>query len=256
MYESQDATEIYSQQTIHEMPTRGRSLSRRPAKRARSSGSRFSSRSRSASTSLVRRTWPLTSRGMGPKFDPFPAKMRATMRYSQVIELLPTAGVPAPYLFRANSIFDPDFTGTGHQPYGHDQWQAIYNHYNVRSCVITMTPCAANSDQIFGVTLTDDSTVQSDYNTIREIKGTRMAICKEAGGAPPTVTNYFNVNQNFDIPFQKATSASFGQNPSEGMIFHCWSEGPGATTGGSTNRYMITLTYDVDMWEMRDLNQS
>lgn len=178
------------------------------------------------------------------------------MRYSQVIENLPAVGTPDFNLFRANSIFDPDFSGVGHQPYGHDTYQSIYNHYNVRSAICTMTPTAANADQIFGITLCDDSSVQSDYDTIREVKGTRMAIAKESGGQPPSVTCYYNCNQNFDIPYQKATGASFGQNPAESMIFHCWSESAGSGQGSSTNRYLITITYTVDMWELKDLSQS
>lgn len=34
-------------------------------------------------------------------------------------------------IMRLNSIFDPDLTGTGHQPYGYDQLSALYNRYRV-----------------------------------------------------------------------------------------------------------------------------
>lgn len=34
-------------------------------------------------------------------------------------------------VFRADNIFDPYRTGTGHQPYGYDQWQTIYKYYTV-----------------------------------------------------------------------------------------------------------------------------
>lgn len=34
-------------------------------------------------------------------------------------------------IMNLNSIFDPDRTGTGHQPYGRDQLAAIYNRYRV-----------------------------------------------------------------------------------------------------------------------------
>lgn len=216
---------------------------------------RFSRKSRRAKTTLVRKTWPYASRGLGMLFDPFPSKITATMRYSTTINLDPSLGTPAPYLFRANSIHDPDFTGIGHQPYGHDTYALIYNHYNVRSCIITMTPTTVRNG-IFGCSITDDSTVQSDYDTIRETKGTKMAPMIAEGGQLPTVKNYYNVNQNFDIPFQKATSASFGASPSEGMYFHCWFEAQNSTSDQSSANFLITLTYIVDMWELRDLGQS
>lgn len=34
-------------------------------------------------------------------------------------------------VFRANSIYDPDVTGVGIQPYGHDELEAIYSAYTV-----------------------------------------------------------------------------------------------------------------------------
>lgn len=41
-----------------------------------------------------------------------------------------TAGAASVYEWRS-SIFDPDFTGTGHQPYLHDQWGTFYTYYRV-----------------------------------------------------------------------------------------------------------------------------
>ena len=217
--------------------------------------SRFSKSSARAKTNGVKRTWPLASRGFGPLFDPFPSKATAILRYSENISLDPTAGVPAPYLFRANSIHDPDFTGTGHQPYGHDTYASIYNHYNVRSAIITMTPVAATSG-IFGISLADDSSVNSNYNTIRETKGSRFAVITNGAGPTQTVTNYYNVNQWFDLPFQKSTSASFGASPSEAAVFHCWYEGNTEAGNSASTPFVITITYTVDMWELKDLGQS
>jgi len=108
---------------------------------------------------------------------------------------------------------------------------------------------------IFGIGLTDDSTVQGDFDTVRELKGTTVAVSNGAG-EPQKVQQRFNVNKNFDLPFQKATSASFGQNPSESMIFHCFNEGPSSTFDASSSTFLITISYIVDMWELKDLGQS
>jgi len=226
-----------------------------PAKRAKtySSSRRVSSRTKKPRTNYARRIWPNRSLGNGPAWDPFPAKATAVMRYSTTLSLDPALGLTAPHLFRANSIYDPDFTGVGHQPYGHDTYASIYNHYNVRQSTITMTP-TNGKDGIYGISLTDDSVVQGDYDTVRETKGTKMSVGNT--GERSTVVQTFNVNKNFDIAYQKATSANFGASPSEGMVFHCWFEGPISTDEQSAGEFLITITYTVDMWELRDLGQS
>lgn len=47
-------------------------------------------------------------------------------------------GNPARQVFRTNSIFDPDFTGTGHQPMFRDLWASMYDHYTVLACDIEL----------------------------------------------------------------------------------------------------------------------
>lgn len=44
---------------------------------------------------------------------------------------LALTGQGSSYVFKLNSLHDPDATGVGHQPYGRDQWAAFYNKYYV-----------------------------------------------------------------------------------------------------------------------------
>lgn len=41
-------------------------------------------------------------------------------------------------LWRANSIFDPDYTGVGHQPICRDMWASMYGYYAVLACKYTI----------------------------------------------------------------------------------------------------------------------
>jgi len=66
----------------------------------------------------------------------FPAKVRKTLRYSTNLTLASTAGAVTTYVFAANGLFDPDITGTGHQPMGFDQMMVQYNHYCVAAAKI------------------------------------------------------------------------------------------------------------------------
>jgi len=66
--------------------------------------------------------------------DPFPSQIRRSFRYADLHQLTTEAttgnmGTQARY--NMNSLFDPYYTGTGHQPYGYDQLTNIYSKYRV-----------------------------------------------------------------------------------------------------------------------------
>jgi hypothetical protein len=80
-------------------------------------------------TQSIERTMPL--------FPPMVTKM---LRYSSNTGILSsTSGAVATYVIRSNDCFDPDFTGTGHQPMGFDQMMVFYNHFCVRKARIKCT---------------------------------------------------------------------------------------------------------------------
>lgn len=60
------------------------------------------------------------------------------MRYVQDVALTMTAGATSKYEFRANSIYDPDYSGGGHQPMRFDQMAAFYADYVVVASKITV----------------------------------------------------------------------------------------------------------------------
>ncbi len=61
----------------------------------------------------------------------FPSAYRARLRYSDTGTLTVTSGAVASYVFSANGLYDPNITGTGHQPAGFDQMMLSYEHYCV-----------------------------------------------------------------------------------------------------------------------------
>lgn len=61
------------------------------------------------------------------------------LKYVQCITLSTSATYSGEHAFRINSIYDPDYTGTGHQPYYHDQLQTLWKYYEVKGCKIKTT---------------------------------------------------------------------------------------------------------------------
>jgi len=90
-------------------------------------------------------------RAFKPKFMPLQAmnamgrslfgrSLRVTMPYFESGLTISTNGVlsglATAYTFRCNSLYDPDYTGTGHQPLGYDQIAPMYKQNVVHACRI------------------------------------------------------------------------------------------------------------------------
>lgn len=64
----------------------------------------------------------------------FPLSRMCTMQYCETFQLTAanaTGLFGSEQVFNLNGLFDPDLTGSGHQPYQYDQMTAIYNAYRV-----------------------------------------------------------------------------------------------------------------------------
>lgn len=66
---------------------------------------------------------------------PVPNNAMVTMRYTDNFS---STGAAMDYIFNLNSIFDPNRTGTGHQPLGRDQWVVFYQRYRVMTVRYTV----------------------------------------------------------------------------------------------------------------------
>lgn len=103
-------------------------------------------------------------------------------------------------VFRLNSIFDPDYTGTGHQPFFRDMWASQYDYYsviktdyeihvwNAQNDGVTYTAVGTNSQRLGMCVITtrattNDSDLTANASTVFpncEMKGvTTAVICPE-----------------------------------------------------------------------------
>lgn len=68
-----------------------------------------------------------------------PPAIRLRIKFAQRSALVCTSGVRAVQIWSMNGLFDPDFTGSGLQPEGFDEWMALYEQYRVIKSKITIT---------------------------------------------------------------------------------------------------------------------
>lgn len=149
------------------------------------------------------------------------------MRYNDGITIDPGVGFIGAHVFRANSIFDPDFTGVGHQPMGHDTWATLYEHYTVVGAKITCTfysttTGAGTGNANAGVAIRDESAVE--VNPQVAIENGRMAYrpigTQDGSRAITKITKKWSRKKWFKGPRVMPQGAFFGNNPTEVAYFH------------------------------------
>lgn len=100
-----------------------------------------------------------------------PLTKRVTMSYYESIGLQSSVGLPSTHSFNLTSIFDPDFTGVGHQPYGHDQWATFYRQYYVTGATISVKWANISANNVphnVFVILDKDNTTDANMDTRME----------------------------------------------------------------------------------------
>jgi len=105
-----------------------------------------------------------------------PQTKYVTLTYCETIGIANGTGAPSIYAYRLNSIYDPNYTGTGHQPLGHDEWAQLYTKYEVLSSKIktrfywsqSLTGGGAGQAHHVGITFDTEPAIQSVPTTRQE----------------------------------------------------------------------------------------
>lgn len=201
--------------------------------------------------------WP---KALGVGKDPFPPTKIATLRYCDVIQLDAGATDAAvEHRYRANSIYDPDRTGTGHQPRFHDTFEALYENYEVLSSKIT---AAFNTTwngvvSICGVSLdNDNSTAYTTRAALMENPNTSYRMIPSHGNAPAKISTTFNAKKSLGPANAVTNLATMGANPDENQDFVIWAINTYGTEDPGVVNVMITIDYTVRFSERKEVATS
>ncbi len=164
--------------------------------------------------------------------------LKTGFKYSDKFDPQLVSGQVTDQVFRANSLFDPDRTNTGHQPIEYDQFMAIYNRYHVLEMDWQISFAgAADAYHIICGVINGAATYSTtaDVNTFSEAPLTRSNT-STGGGAPTTVFSGHAKLWNFNGVGMRAylTDDRFGSvmisNPTEIIDFHVLLYNPTANT--------------------------
>ena len=170
--------------------------------------------------------------------------------YSQEVALNPGAvGTNANQQFRLSSIFDPDFTGVGHQPVNHDQYALIYERYQVTSVkyILYMQPNNAIVC-IGGIFISDAISTSTDPREyIENGQCNWRYLASGEGVGPVKITGQVALATVHGINYQQYMSnddygANFGASPVENAFLTVFAAGVGSADAGTVGGW-IELEY-------------
>lgn len=99
----------------------------------------------------------------------FPNITTRRLRYADRGAATSVSGVVGSYVFTLSGLYDPNITGTGHQPMGFDEIMPFYEHYHVlRASVHVTFEIEGNVKGFVALKITPDTSVPSDPHTLIE----------------------------------------------------------------------------------------
>jgi len=185
-------------------------------------------------------------------------RLACKLKYTDTIIMTSTAGAITDYQFRLNSLFDPDFTGTGHQPMYFDQYAALYNHYTVIGAKLTARFVSYESNTcpiIVCAFRNDDTTIinSSSIEYCAEQTGGKTYLLGDGGDSSKTLVIKYAPKKMFGalLPNVSQTTA-VNANPSEQTIASLMMQS--ADVISSTNAAVqINIEFIVVFSELRDI---
>jgi hypothetical protein len=208
----------------------------------------------------------------------FPPQFRRMLRYSEVSLNLSSgaAGIGATYFFSANGAYDPNITGSGHQPLNFDQMMLNYEHYTVVTAKIHIeaSNVADYGEHVcVGLYLSPDTTSITDVSRLMENGLLVYKHLTPIGGNVATGAVYAdNQVQKLDLGCNVMTyfgrhrsprellqdtqlAGDASANPAEQVYFGVLIFDPTTTNVVGAN-FIVNIEFDIIFWEPRKVTQS
>lgn len=210
---------------------------------------------RSKPTTLVNRS----------NLAPIPARYITKMKYAEAVTV---SGIGLQsYRWRLNSLYDPNFSGGGHQPYGFDQLcgpagTALYNRYRVFKVDYVLT--VANDDyNIHYAVLPSNETVPpiNNVSEARENPRCQYAV-QNVGGTLKKITGSIYLpaltgRTKDQYMAEENYGGTYNTNPFEVCQFNCYAQGLNDDAGTSmAHTFNLLLVYHAEFYDPHNLDQS
>jgi hypothetical protein len=170
----------------------------------------------------------LETKAAGKSYDNFPklaSEIKRTLKYSDFAQQ--TATVLSVYTYRLNSLYDPDESGTGAQPYGFDELMALFNYYRVEFANIEVQVC--NTGTAPAMVALAPSILNTDPTSVNDVASMPLgqsALIPEEGDNKHTfrmrvdIRSFLGIKMNIDDNLIGTATS----NPTRMLYLHVASE--------------------------------
>jgi hypothetical protein len=195
---------------------------------------------------------------------------RKMLYYEYQQTLTGAAGILDTHYYSANGIFDPDITGTGHQPIGFDQAMLFYEQFVVfrSTCTVTFYSNTAGVGVRCGVFLNPDTSNPSIYGIMENgymasdvVAGTTSAnsgvgyhLIKKVSLSCDSVA-FFDSKTRKLHAMRDSLSGTAAANPAEQVYFGIFTHNFVSATTYEVF-FDVELSYDARFWEPRKVSSS
>lgn len=176
---------------------------------------------------------------------------RARLVYSDFFQLDPSIGsLNAVKVFTTNGLYDPDHSGSGHQPAGFDQYMGLYNEYVVVASKIKVQATNHNSGQelVLGVAFNDLATTSTDIREYVENGACKTAMMTRNSNDVATLYHSCNMRtvSTQDIFAESNFTGGAAANPADTHYWHVFTGNP--FSGGDPSPISIAVQIEYDTY--------
>lgn len=185
----------------------------------------------------------------------YPARRVGTLAYDAVFNLSPAASASAYNTFRANSVFDPDFSGAGTTASGYTQLAAVYGRYRVLKADVE---CIWNNTTALpGMAFLIASPANTVGTSFTQIMAQKFAWCKQLGNVNgPHVAHKVNFKMSTIYGTTEAAVLSeddfaglIGTNPNNVIFLHIGVTNATGTAFATAVFLQVRIMYTVE-WSL------
>lgn len=109
----------------------------------------------------------------------FPPLKRVKLKYVTQVSLNPSTSLNDYAVFRANSLYDPEYATGGHQPMWHDVYASVYDNYRVYFSKITVVPLNNHVVNVYATNQTSGTTTSDTQYYASNQRAVKLFIIRD-----------------------------------------------------------------------------